>query len=377
MYCDSAIVLKNVLMTRPPAPHPVLHLGPNLNQQGGMATVERLILSMTLPGFELSHIPTHEEGSVAHRIRVFLTALGRLRRRLRSDRPPEIVHIHMSERGSVARVMILITLLRPHRRPIVLHTHGAEFHEFFAAQRPWRQRWIARTLRRCQHLIALSDSWGDYYRTTLSMAASRVSVMHNPVTIVPPCDRPLPGPGGPFQLLFLGRIGTRKGAFHLLRAFALASAESPIPLRLTLGGDGEVEAARALAAELGIGDQVAFAGWAGGARLTALLREAHAFILPSLNEGLPMAILEAMSHQLPILASAVGGIPEVVIPGETGFLLDPHQPDAIAQTILTLARDPALAARLGRGAYQHVQRFSDKKYQISLLELYRSLFENR
>jgi glycosyltransferase involved in cell wall biosynthesis len=360
-------------MTPTPAPHPVLHLGPNLNQQGGMATVERLILGMTLPGFELSHIPTHEEGSVAHRIRVFLSALVRLRRRLRSDHPPEIIHIHMSERGSVARVMTLITLLHFHRRAIVLHTHGAEFHEFFAAQPAWRQRWIARTLGRCQHVIALSDSWADYYRMTLGMAAGRVSVMHNPVKIAPLCDRPSPGPHQPFQLLFLGRIGTRKGAFNLLRAFALATTESPIPLRLTLGGDGEVETARALAAELGIGDRVVFAGWAQGPQLSALLREAHAFILPSLNEGLPMAILEAMSHQLPILASPVGGIPEVVIPGETGFLVDPHQPEAIAQTILTLAREPALAARLGRGAYQQVQRFSDMSYQIRLLDIYEGL----
>ncbi len=362
-------------MVPTPAPCPVLHLGPSLTQQGGMATVQRLILAMTLPGFDLSHITTHDEGSVAHRLRIFLTALGQLWRRLRGDRPPQLFHIHISERGSIARVMVLITLLAPSRRPIILHGHGAEFAEFYAAQPPWRQRWIARTLGRCQHLIALSRSWQDYYCTTLGLAPSQVSVLHNPVAIAPPIQRPLPSPEHPFHLLFLGRIGTRKGAFQLLRAFALASAQSPIPLHLTLGGDGEVAAAQALAAELAIGDRVTFAGWVRDASLVTLLHQAHGFILPSLNEGLPMAILEAMSHQLPILASAVGGIPEVVIPGETGILLDPHSPDQIAHAILTLARDPVLAAHLGQGAYRRVQAFSDTTYQLKLTQLYKSLLD--
>jgi len=356
----------------------VMQLGPSLQQQGGMATVQNLLMSMELAGFSLFHIPTHDEGSVSHRLQVFARALGRCVRQLHSKQAPAIAHLHMSERGSVARVLVLIALISRYRTKIVVHTHGAEFQAFYDQQAPWRQALIKQTLRRGHHLIVLSDFWRDYYANCLGLSPNQISVLHNPVSIPPPQSRPLPQPEQPFHLVFLGRIGARKGTFKLLESVAQLNQDPDLqtirrPLHLTLAGDGEIEAARDLAQTLNIESQVSFPGWLNAVAAQDLLAQADAFILPSLNEGLPMAILEAMSWGLPIIASPVGGIPEVVVPMETGLLVDPQASGEITQAIATLVKDPQLCQVLGRNAYGRIQGFSTQTYQTKLTELYHSL----
>lgn len=358
--------------------HPitVIHLGPSLAQQGGMATVQTLLLGMTLEDVCLKHISTHDEGSVRHRLGIFARALGRCWGAIWRDRTFAIAHLHMSERGSVGRVAILVLLLTLARKKIIIHTHGAEFREFYDGQSTGVQHVLRAVLGRCDRLIALSESWADYYAQTLEIPRDRVCVFHNPVQLPPdPTAYRSPTPQ-PFRLVFLGRIGDRKGTFLLLRAVADFVKTSSAPVHLTVAGDGEVETAKQLAADLGIREHVEFPGWLDRPATQALLASAHAFILPSLNEGLPMAILEAMSWGLPVIASAVGGIPEVIFPMKTGILVDPQDQASITAAIATLVNDPALAQSLGDNARTMVEAFSSATYQQRLTALYQDLARN-
>ena len=141
----------------------------------------------------------------------------------------------------------------------------------------------------------------------------------------------------------------------LLRAFARASREEPRLALLLVGddpfGDGR-RRAEALAAELALGDRAVFAGIRRD--VPALLAASDVFVMCSLWEGLGLVFLEAMAAGLPVLATRVSAVPEVVVEGRTGLLVPPSDDRALADAMLALARDPALRARLGAAGRERV-----------------------
>lgn len=118
--------------------------------------------------------------------------------------------------------------------------------------------------------------------------------------------------------------------------------------RYLIVGDGEEEQAlRSLTLQLGLADRVIFAGRRSGADIAAILGASDIFVLPSLNEALPTVLAEAMAACLPIVATDVGGIPEMVISGTNGYLVPPNSPDRLALACNKLLGDPDTAAALG------------------------------
>ncbi|HXO22755.1 MAG TPA: glycosyltransferase family 4 protein, partial [Thermoanaerobaculia bacterium] len=141
-------------------------------------------------------------------------------------------------------------------------------------------------------------------------------------------------------LLFVGRLRIRKGVEVLLAALHRLAPEHP-DLRLLVAGDGEHR--RALerkTAELGLQSAVTFLGRTSGARVQELLAEARALVVPSIYEGMPLVVLEAMAAGVPVVASAVSGIPEVVEDGITGWLVPPEDPAALAAALATVLAAP-------------------------------------
>ncbi|HEY2936957.1 MAG TPA: glycosyltransferase [Gaiellaceae bacterium] len=152
-------------------------------------------------------------------------------------------------------------------------------------------------------------------------------------------------PGRP-SLCCVARQDQVKGVDVLLRALP-AVAESLPEVQLTLVGTGaEVEANRALAGELGIAERVHFAGVFPDA--TPYIAAAELMVLPSRREGLPVVALEALALERPLVATAVGGTPSVVVDGETGWLVPPENPQRLAEAIVSAGTDPAEAARRAR-----------------------------
>lgn len=156
-------------------------------------------------------------------------------------------------------------------------------------------------------------------------------------------------------VLFAGRFNTQKNLFVLLEQFARARLEVP-QLRLVMVGDGPLRAAleeRAVA--LGIGDAVEWRGWLGKAQLAALYRQCSVFVNPSLYEGMPNTVLEAMASGLPVIASAVPGNDELVEHKRTGLLFDLCTPDALSTGLVALARDATLRRQYGAAARSVVE----------------------
>jgi glycosyltransferase involved in cell wall biosynthesis len=196
-------------------------------------------------------------------------------------------------------------------------------------------------------------------------------VIYNPVQ--------LPSTITPFEtrethtLLFLGRLGERKGSYDLLRAVASISDDFP-DLKLLMGGDGEIEKIRVEAQRLGIADKVELLGWVRGPDKTALLTRASVYVLPSYNEGLPMSVLEAMAAGLPVISTPIGGIPEAVTDGVEGNLVKPGDVDAFSAALRRLLSDPSLRRQMGEAARLKVETvFSMDRIVPQIEALYREL----
>ncbi len=257
-----------------------------------------------------------------------------------------LVHLHMAAGGSVLRKLSLLHAAKLMGLPVVLHVHGSETVKFFDGLSPALRAVLTFSMRRADRVIALSASWREFLVNRVGLEAERVHVLPNAV----PAPRTGPvrrGLAGPCRILFLGRVGERKGTPVLLRALAQMPNAN---WELVCAGDGEVSKYRAMASELGLATRVRFLGWMDEDEAQALLADSDLLVLPSLNEGLPMAIIEAMAHGLPVIATPVGGIPELVASGRTGLLVPPADSDALADALQRMIADPQERRRMGADA---------------------------
>lgn len=314
-------------------------------------------------------------------------ARSAVRRMIREWRP-DVVQVHESDGGLVIHDLarldgasrpLLVALQqvsyvreREAVRPLVDHDQEDE-----TVARPVRSELLFRALRTPVH-IALGRLTAR--RSDLRLAPSRATALEieqdygvEGVRVVPnvtgaPLDaetgesketaaRNEPAVREPY-LLAVGRLRIRKGMEVLLQALARARDRGH-RLRLVVAGDGERrEALEVVCERLGLGASVHWAGRCSRAEAARLRRRAAALIVPSTYEGMPLVILEAMSDGVPVIASAVSGIPEVVIDGETGWLVPPERSAALAGALIEAMSDPDAARVRGEAGRQRLdQRF--------------------
>ncbi|NEO96362.1 MAG: glycosyltransferase family 4 protein [Moorea sp. SIO3G5] len=354
-------------------PTNIIMLGPSLTVNGGISKYEKLFLEHVPPEVKIFHIPTHKEGSSPYKIIVFCQALVNLLwMLLRKD--IALVHIHISQRGSAFRKAIMTFLVWIFRKPIILHAHGSEFHLFYSQLAPWVQQLLRWVFGKCSRLIVLSESWKKFSINSLGLRSEQVVILYNPVKL------PSPVPYRPgsqkVTILFLGRIGQRKGAFDLIKAFAALPAEDKNRASLILAGNGELEQAYSLVKSLELTANITIPGWVSSEERDHLLAKANIFILPSYNEGLPMAMLEAMGWGLPVITTPVGGIPELVVDGDNGLLVKPGEIPELSMAMQTLINDLGLRLSLGCTARASVAHLNIEDYCSSVLNIYGSVLKS-
>ncbi|WP_445256060.1 glycosyltransferase family 4 protein [Nocardioides aurantiacus] len=303
--------------------------------------------------WSVRHVATHQDGSVVDRGLRFAQGASVLVVLLVTSRPG-VVHLHTSSRGSFVRKSLLTWATRASGVPVILHVHGGSFADFHDNSPRWFQRYIRATFETSEFVIALGVSWAE--RLQRVAPGARVVVVPNAVAPRPRTARPDQSVSRPPVVLFLGRLSEDKGVHVLLDAWARLPdprTDDP-PARLVLAGDGEVDRFRREIAERGLTDSVELPGWVTPGRVEELLDEADVLVLPSRWEGQPMAVLEAMARGLPVVASRVGGLPDLVDAG-TGILVEPDDAPALEQALRHLLDAQELRERLGAGGLQRVR----------------------
>jgi glycosyltransferase involved in cell wall biosynthesis len=279
-----------------------------------------------------------------------------------------IVHFNLAlDRRSLVRDSPLIVVARWFRRRVVIHIHGGEL---FASQTmpPWLKRITAIALGNGP-VIVLSDTEQEILRARFPKAG--LVVLPNCVELGEPKTFPRScHPDEPLTILFLGRICVTKGIHVLYEALA-AAAEKGLRFRFTMAGAGpDSDLYVAKFREL-LGEQFVFRGIVAGEAKLSLLRECQVFILPSLFEGLPMALLESMAFGVVPITTAVGSIPSVITHGHNGLFIQKNDPSAIVAAIEWLSADGSFLQTLSLNGQESIaQTCKPDAYMARLRVIY-------
>lgn len=219
---------------------------------------------------------------------------------------------------------------------------------------------IGQALEDAAWVMACSHHSLENARARYPFIAAKATVVHNAVE--PPAGTVHALELSPPRLLHVGRLVPEKGTDIVIAALR-AVVERASETHLQIAGDGPLhETLMRRAAELGVADRVEVLGFIEQPVLSRLFADASIVVQPSRREGIPLAALEAAHAGRPVIATAVGGFPELVIDGETGLLVPPESPPAVAEAILRLIGDPQGARRMGANARRRAQemfRWSD------------------
>lgn len=282
---------------------------------------------------------------------------------------PDLVTLHSSKAGTLGRLAT-----RGLGVPVVYTAHGWPFVEGVPRGRAALYRLVERiTAPLCDRIITVSEHDRALARRAEVGVATQIVRVHNGVPDVAASLLARPGEG-PLRLVVVARLDVPKDPFTLLHALAeLRARSSAVPWTLEWIGEGPRRApAQRLAATLGLEDRCRFVGARDD--VAQRLARASVLVLPTDREGLPLSVLEGMRAGLPVVASAVGGIPEAVLPGRTGSLVPPGDAAALARALAVLFDDPALRTRMGaEGRRRYLECFSFTQQRAATLDVYRSL----
>ncbi len=240
----------------------------------------------------------------------------------------DLIHANWTLSGGIAWLTRFI-----HRRPFVVMVHGSDI--YIGTKTGWIRKMTRILLDQAAAVIAISQDLAGQLRI-LGVPESKISIIpevidtDNFLNVEQEREN---------TILFIGSLIPRKGCIYLLQAFGKIARELP-DYRLCLVGEGADEAElRQLASDLQIGERVSFLGVKPRAEIASLMQRARLFVLPSLEEGLGVVLIEAIASGTPCVASAVGGIPDVITP-DVGVLVPPGDAGALASAILDVLKDP-------------------------------------
>jgi sugar transferase (PEP-CTERM/EpsH1 system associated) len=218
----------------------------------------------------------------------------------------------------------------------------------------WRQRFLIRRASRCaKHFVCVSDD-SARFMIEQGVDRERVCTIRNGIDLT---RFAFQGPADDGPIVTVARLSPEKDVANLVRAAARVVAQHP-QARFEIAGDGPCRAELAqLAQELGVAQQVTFHGEVRD--IPALLARARLFVLPSQTEGISLTLLEAMARGLPVVATQVGGTPEVIESGVTGLMVPPRDPAALAEAIARIFVDPQRGRDMGRAGRTRVENAFD------------------
>ena len=329
----------------------VYMMGSQPSVKGGMSSVVKQLLQHDWgKDMDIRYLSTHISGSVLKRCCVFAKSyLYLLLLLIFRGREIDVLYLHMSYKGSFSRKYLIYKLADAFGKKVILHLHGSEFRQYYEGSEPARKQRIRELFEGSERVIVLGEYWCEFIHSIAPETS--VEVIQNAVPI--PEDEVIWNHQA-VQLLYMGVLIPRKGVKYLIDAMGILDGRGLIGLRnikLVIGGTGdEMDLLKEQCRELQLEHCIDFAGWVDGEAKEKLLRSSQCLILPSYNEGLPVAILEALSYGVPVVSTDVGSIREAVIEGSTGHLVQKHAPEEIADAVADIISNEEIWSEYSRQA---------------------------
>ncbi len=337
----------------------VLLLGPHRAAVSGVSTHVNLLMDSSLgEDFELVHFQVGSEGRREN-------ALTRLLRLLVSPlalaativfRHVAIIHLNTSlNPRAYWRDLVYLFVAKMLGARVVYQVHGGDLPLVFFGGRALPTAFLRWTLRLPDLVVVLAKCELDAYRAFVP--EQEIVALPNGIDCRPFATLPTVRsyPDTPLRLLYVGRLAREKGLYESLQAVRLAH-ELGVDVRLVVAGSGPEEARlKRYAQALSIASRVTFAGPVFGSDKVKLMAGSDVMLLPSYAEGLPYALLEAMAAGLPMIATPVGAIPDVMTDGIHGFIVPPHDGKAIAEALAVMAGDREQLSWMSRASRRRIR----------------------
>lgn len=335
----------------------VVVVGPLPPPIGGVETVTQALLeSSAMTDFEVTHCdltkgrPKQTQGKFdLGNFRWAWIHVNRLKKAVREARP-HVVYMPLTATWSgFLRDLALARVAKRGGAKVVAHVHGAWFDQILD-RKGWSERVVRKGLCLFDCFLMLGERWkrliteyGVRGQVRIVPSTFRREVFERGGEAIRRYD------GDAKRILFLGQVGKRKGVPELLRALAALRSDLP-ELRAVFVGPGEFEGEweemLALRKELNLEEVAEFTGSLQGDKLYAKFRECDLFVLPSHSEGLPVVLFEAGAFGLPVIATPVGAIPDLIVHEESGLVVQPGDVERLARAIRAVAVDAGLRQRL-------------------------------
>jgi glycosyltransferase involved in cell wall biosynthesis len=356
----------------------VLHVGPGKGQRGGIASVMDELMqereNFLLREIEVSSFETGGFKSKRDQLEFLLCDIPRFI--LKMVRSSDIVHFHVSVKGSFARKFVLFLLAKLFLRRTIFHLHAGNFSDFRARSSKYVRFAIEYFIAKVCATVAVSNAVGLELEK-MGADAERLHVIGNSARLAEEAvgrnDGLAEQQGKGDYVAFAGRLTDEKGVGDLLAAVSLLKYQG-LSVNVRLAGTGDTKRWERYAESLGIGGQVFFAGWLEAGEKINFLRNARLFCMPSHYEAFGIATLEAMFCGLPVIGVDVGGFPDLVENQVTGFLVKKSDRQALAKYIRMLIEDPPQAEKMGRaGARRAVELYSTGRVIEKYAECYKDV----
>lgn len=350
----------------------VLMVGCDKSTKGGMWKVVENYLSSEwfVENTNLKYIPTSITGTFFRKILFTLRAYVKILILFLFDRP-DILHVHMSERGSVYRKGIVISIAKIFKTKVIIHMHGAEFEVWYKTLSKNKKEKVRHIINRADRIILLGEYWKSFISSIYP--SSQIYILHNAI------DVPKKNYYNPEakSLLFLGVVGQRKGAYDLLLAFQSCIKKIPEDINLIYYGPDYEKKIEKEIENSKMNKRVKYLGYLTDDEKPKIFNNTMISILPSYNEGLPMTILETMAYGIPNISTNIAAIPEVVS-NKNGVIIEPGNVEQLAEEILALINNPQQRIEKSNLAFETIQNgFSLKNHMAKLMNLYKDVLEIR
>lgn len=264
--------------------------------------------------------------------------------------------------SSLAEKGVMVLLATACGKPAIITPRSGHLVDDLARSAQLR-RFARLVFASAARVMCQGEVWARYYRALGALPQERFVVVPNWIDTRPYTALPRPtaaATGAPVRVLFLSRLERAKGVLDLVEAVARLGERERSASQIVIGGEGPDRGAVEQAlAQRGVAGCCELAGWLKGPDKLQALAAADIYVFPSHVEGFPNALLEAMAAGLPVVATDVGAVRELVTDGENGLIVPPQQPEALAVALARLIGDAALRQRLGAAARAHVVRQHD------------------
>jgi glycosyltransferase involved in cell wall biosynthesis len=342
----------------------ILFIGQDFNDKGGISTVLNTYKEI-FERFNFIRSTTTLASNKLKNIFILYKAISLYIRYCFSS-VIKIIHIHTASNIDFFRNSIFVIIGKIFKKKVILHIHGGMFKKFSEKH----HKYVAKIIKKC-----------DYIITPSNYLANIVKMLHNNVIVLPNMiDQPLfekekTNDDNKLRIVFLGTLNDNKGIFDILSVFGEKNDYLKNKVELHIGGRGNVQRLENMINQMELSDFVVYHGWLNTLEKHKLLSQADILIQPSSFESFGISIIEGMSYGLPVIATNVGGIPELVQNNINGFLITPNSKKQIFDSIRYFIENPQVIKKMGKVSAEKAEQFFRKNVIQKLVAFYKIVFD--